>query len=51
MNIATLIQELSNYPQNIEIKIVVNDTEEYIRCMIYNKEKGIIYLADSGYEC
>ena len=51
MNIITLIQELSNYPPNTEIKIIVNDKEEDVRCLIHNKEKGIIYLADSGYEC
>lgn len=51
MNIATLIQELSNYPPNTEIKIIVNDTEEDVRCMIHDKNKGIIYLADSSYSC
>ena len=51
MNIQTLINCLEEYPQNTEIKIVVNDTEEDIRCMIHNKEKGIIYLADSSYSC
>jgi hypothetical protein len=51
MNIATLFQELSNYPPNTEIKIIVNDKEEDARCMIHNKEKNILYLADSSYEC
>ena len=51
MNIVTLIQELSNYPPTTEIKIIVNDIEEDARCMIYNKEKGILYLADSSYSC
>ena len=51
MNIQTLINCLENYPPNTEIKIVVNDTEEDARCMIYNKEKGILYLADSSYSC
>lgn len=51
MNIQSLISYLQEYPQDTEIKIIVNDTEEDIRCMIYNKEKGIIYLADSSYEC
>ena len=51
MNIQTLISYLEEYPQDTEIKIIVNDTEEDARCMIYNKEKGIIYLADSSYSC
>ena len=51
MNIQSLISYLEEYPQDTEIKIIVNDTEEDIRCMIHNKEKGIIYLADSSYSC
>lgn len=51
MTIQSLISYLEQYPQDTEIKIIVNDKEENARCMIYNKEKGIIYLADSGYEC
>lgn len=51
MNIVTLIQQLSTYPPNTEIKMVVNGIEEDIRCMIHDKEKGIIYLADSSYSC
>lgn len=51
MTIQTLISYLESYPPNTEIKIVVNDKEEDARCMIYNKEKNIIYLADGGYEC
>jgi hypothetical protein len=51
MNIQSLISYLEHYPPNTEIKIIVNDTEEEARCMIYNKDKGIIYLADSSYEC
>ena len=51
MTLQSLISYLEEYPQDIEIKIIVNDKEEDIRCMIYNKEKGIIYLADGGYEC
>ena len=50
MNIVTLIQQLSTYPPNTEIKIIVDDKEEDIRCMIPNKDKGIISLADSSYE-
>lgn len=51
MTLQTLISYLQEYPPNTEIKIVVNDTEEDARCMIYNKEKGILYLADSDYSC
>ena len=51
MNIQTLISYLQEYPPNTEIKIIVNDKEENARCMIYNKEKGTIYLADSSYSC
>ena len=51
MTIQSLISYLEEYPQDTEIKIVVNDTEKDIRCMIHDKEKGIIYLADGGYEC
>ena len=50
MTIQSLISYLEKYPQDTEIKIIVNDTEEDIRCMIHDKEKGIIYLADSSYE-
>lgn len=51
MNIKSLISYLENYPKDTEIKIIVDDKEEDIRCMIHNKEKGIMYLADSGYSC
>ena len=51
MNIKSLISYLEEYPQDTEIKIIVNDTEEDVRCMIHNKEKGTIYLADSSYSC
>ena len=51
MNIKSLISYLEEYPQDTEIKIIVNDTEEDVRCMIHNKDKGIIYLADSSYSC
>lgn len=51
MNIQSLISYLQEYPKDTEIKIIVDDTEEDVRCMIHNKEKGIIYLADSSYEC
>ena len=51
MNIQTLISYLQEYPQDTEIKIIVDDKEEDIRSMIHNKEKGIIYLADSSYSC
>ena len=51
MNIQSLISYLEKYPQDTEIKIIVDDKEEDIRCMIYNKEKGTIYLADSSYSC
>ena len=51
MNIKSLISCLEKYPQDTEIKIIVNDKEEDIRCMIYNKEKGIMYLVDSSYSC
>ena len=50
MNITTLIQELSTYPPNTEIKIVVNDIEQDIRCLIYNKDFDTLYLADATYE-
>ena len=51
MTLQSLISYLEHYPQDTEIKIIVNDTEEDIRCMIHNKEKGIMYLADSSYSC
>ena len=51
MNIQSLISYLEQYPQDTEIKMVVNGIEEDIRCMIHDKEKGIIYLADSSYSC
>ena len=51
MTLQSLISYLEEYPKDTEIKIIVNDKEEDIRCMIYNKEKGIIYLADSSYSC
>lgn len=51
MNIKSLISYLEKYPKDTEIKIIVNDKEEDIRCMIHNKDKGIIYLADSSYSC
>lgn len=50
MNIQTLIQALSNYSPNTEIKIVVNDIEQDIRCLIYNKDNNTLYLADATYE-
>ena len=49
MNIVTLIQELSTYPPNTEIKIVVNDIEQDIRCLIHNKDHNTLYLADATY--
>lgn len=51
MTIQSLISYLEKYPKDTEIKIIVDDKEEDIRCMIHNKEKGIIYLADSSYSC
>ena len=51
MNIQSLISYLEEYPQDTEIKIIVDAKEEDIRCMIHNKEKGVIYLADSSYSC
>ena len=51
MTLQSLISYLEEHPQDTEIKIIVDDKEEDIRCMIYNKEKGIIYLADSSYSC
>ena len=49
MVLETLLLNVTDYPPNTEIKIIVNDTEEDIRCLIYNKEKNIIYLADASY--
>ena len=49
MNIETLINCLENYPKDMEIKIIVDDKEEEIRCFIHNKDKGVVYLADSTY--
>lgn len=49
MNIVTLIQELSTYSPNTEIKIIVNDTEQDIRCLIHNKDLDTLYLADATY--
>ena len=51
MTLQSLISYLEHHPQDTEIKIIVNDKEEDIRCMIHNKEKGIMYLADSSYSC
>ena len=51
MTLQSLISYLEEYPQDTEIKIIVDDKEEDIRCMIHDKEKGIIYLADSSYSC
>ena len=51
MTIQSLISYLEEHPQDTEIKIIVNDKEEDIRCMIHDKEKGILYLADSSYSC
>ena len=51
MTFQSLISYLEHYPKDTEIKIIVDDKEEDIRCMIHNKEKGIIYLADNSYSC
>ena len=51
MTLQSLRSYLEEYPQDTEIKIIVDDKEEDIRCMIHDKEKGIIYLADSSYSC
>lgn len=36
MTIQSLISYLEKYPKDTEIKIIVDDTEEDIRCMIYS---------------
>ena len=51
MNIRSLLQNLANYPPDTEIKIIVNDKEEDIRCLIFDKDKATLFLADSSYEC
>ena len=50
MNIRSLLQNLANYPPNTEIKIIVNDKEEDIRCLIFDKDKDTIFLADASYD-
>ena len=50
MNIRSLLQNLADYPTNTEIKIIVNDKEEDIRCLIFNKDKNTIFLADASYD-
>lgn len=50
MTIKSLIETLSDYDENTEVKIVVDDKDSDIRCLIYNKDFNTLVLADSSYE-
>ena len=49
MTLQSLLLNTTDYPPNTEIKIVVNDTEQDIRCLIFDKATTTLYLADATY--
>lgn len=49
MTIKSLIETLSDYDENTEVTICVNDIEQDIRCLIHNKDFNTLVLADSSY--
>ena len=46
----SLMLNLDGYSHDTKIKIVVDDKEQDIRCIIFDKDKNTIYLADACYD-